>query len=195
MKQKGFSLPLILLLAALLIFGGVHYFRAKYNLKSSPSATVPPASLESTQPSSSFSPSPEPKNLLHFNSVHVGNSILGFTVKSIKPFNKDLEMSSKNFIVEFSGNATLSGKYTIDDTKSFYTNTVVLFDPDTISSTKLPYAYSPHIEFKNTDKAVELLSPYGKSGNINLEIENYSSFLLDQSSFGGGSADLVRVVK
>lgn len=144
---------------------------------------------------SSLKSSQKSSNLISFNTLNKGDEILGFSVVEIKPFNQELSMSEKNFIVKFSGTKTLSGKYFIDDTKRFYMKNVVLFEPDIESVKELPYIFSPKLEIRNDEVFLNLLNDSKKTGTVSLEISNYSSFYLANSSFGGGIADVISISK
>lgn len=194
-NQKGTTSLLIVVLIGLTV-GGYLVFT---NYSNNRIKLAPIQNSQTLQPTptpffnASVSPSPKPQNLIEFGKIEVGDVLSGLKVKSITPVNKDLGMSAKNFRVTFSGKTTISGKYIIDDKKDYFKETYVYFEPDT-STAQLPYVNRLIIFFSDQEKAIEKLSAYGKSGNITIEIDNYSTYTYPSEGFSG-KADLVRIVK
>lgn len=119
---------------------------------------------------------PIPSNSFSYATVKVGDKIGGMVVKSVKPFNANINSISPNAIVSFTGEVTITGTVKSVFSEFAGANQVCMDGLDQQSLLLMPKAKEDtrtvHVCFSNTADALKKF-PLGTDESANVKISDY----------------------
>ena len=129
-------------------------------------------------------------NEFDFEKVKVGDTIAGMTIKSINPLFDQDKLSPQNYVVEFTGKTTVTGKYSSSDSELLAAK-VCMTNLNQESQNRLPKVKDTDREIwfcfiDNNNFALTKLGPVNSSGTATVTIDNYTlrygpTFIFDKA--------------